>query len=189
MLHAKTAVADGYWARVGSTNLNLASWVSNWELDLVVENSDFGQAMERMYLEDLEHATEIILTPGWRTQPLRPPLRRHLRGRLGAEGSSRAAAGALRIGRVVTAAITNRRVLGPAEARITAVGGGLLGLLSVLAILWPALVAWPLALGGLWISVTLGLRSIRLFREGRKLLEGSQTTERPEKKEVGGDHA
>ena len=26
MLHAKTAVADGQWARVGSTNLNLASW-------------------------------------------------------------------------------------------------------------------------------------------------------------------
>lgn len=192
MLHAKTAVADGYWARVGSTNLNLASWISNWELDLVVENADFGQEMERIYLKDLEHATEIILTPGWRTQPLRPPLHRHLRGRLGAEGSSRAAAGALRIGRVVTAAITNRRVLGPAEARITAVGGGLLGLLSFLAILWPALIAWPLALVGLWISATLGLRSIRLFHEGRKLLEGSPSPQSPEKqkkKEGGGDHA
>jgi cardiolipin synthase len=157
---------------------------------LVVENSDFGQEMERIYLKDLEHATEIVLTPRWRTQPLRPPLHRHLRGRLGAEGSSRAAAGALRIGRVVTAAITNRRVLGPAEARITAVGGGLLGLLSFMAILWPALIAWPLALVGLWISVTLGWRSIRLFREGRKLLEGSQTT--PASKEKGegdGDHA
>jgi cardiolipin synthase len=29
MLHAKTAVADGHWARVGSTNLNLASWLGN----------------------------------------------------------------------------------------------------------------------------------------------------------------
>ena len=26
MLHAKTAVADGQWARVGSSNLNIASW-------------------------------------------------------------------------------------------------------------------------------------------------------------------
>jgi cardiolipin synthase len=31
MLHAKTAVADGTWARVGSTNLNLASWLGNRE--------------------------------------------------------------------------------------------------------------------------------------------------------------
>jgi cardiolipin synthase len=32
MVHAKTAVADGRWARVGSTNLNLASWMGtgNW---------------------------------------------------------------------------------------------------------------------------------------------------------------
>jgi cardiolipin synthase len=26
MMHAKTAVADGHWARVGSTNRNVASW-------------------------------------------------------------------------------------------------------------------------------------------------------------------
>ena len=38
MLHAKTAVADGRWARVGSTNLNLASWLGNCELDAVVED-------------------------------------------------------------------------------------------------------------------------------------------------------
>ena len=38
MLHAKTAVADARWARVGSTNLNLASWIGNRELDVVVED-------------------------------------------------------------------------------------------------------------------------------------------------------
>src|SRR5262249_7136547 len=32
MIHAKTAVADGRWARVGSTNLNVASWLGNREL-------------------------------------------------------------------------------------------------------------------------------------------------------------
>jgi cardiolipin synthase len=37
MLHAKTAVVDGRWARVGSTNLNIASWFGNRELDAVVE--------------------------------------------------------------------------------------------------------------------------------------------------------
>src|SRR5262249_45426442 len=34
MMHAKTAVADGRWARVGSTNLNIASWLGNCELDV-----------------------------------------------------------------------------------------------------------------------------------------------------------
>src|SRR5207245_8223690 len=30
VLHAKTAVADSLWTRVGSTNLNVASWLGNW---------------------------------------------------------------------------------------------------------------------------------------------------------------
>ena len=66
MLHAKTAVADGRWARVGSTNLNLASWATNWELDVVVEDAGFAEAMEAMYLEDLANATEIV--PGWQSR-------------------------------------------------------------------------------------------------------------------------
>jgi phosphatidylserine/phosphatidylglycerophosphate/cardiolipin synthase-like enzyme len=37
MIHAKTAVGDGRLVRVGSTNLNLSSWVGNWELDVVID--------------------------------------------------------------------------------------------------------------------------------------------------------
>ena len=168
MLHAKTAVSDGHWARVGSTNLNLASWIANWELDVVVEDKNFGHQMERMYLEDLENATEIILTPDRKTLPLRPPLKRHLRARLGAEGSSRAAAGAIRLGRAVGAAITDRRVLGPAEARIMLTGSGLLLLLSAVAVMWPRAIAIPVAVLGVWVAASLLLRSIKLYREGRR---------------------
>ncbi len=39
MIHAKTAVADRRFVRVGSTNLNLSSWVGNWELDVVIEDA------------------------------------------------------------------------------------------------------------------------------------------------------
>ena len=49
MLHAKTAVADGRWSRVGSTNLNLASWMANYELDVAIEDAAFAQAMEAQY--------------------------------------------------------------------------------------------------------------------------------------------
>ena len=61
MLHAKTAVADSRWARVGSTNLNMASWFGNCEMDVVVEDESFASQMEQVYLQDLENATEIVL--------------------------------------------------------------------------------------------------------------------------------
>jgi phosphatidylserine/phosphatidylglycerophosphate/cardiolipin synthase-like enzyme len=33
MIHAKTMVADGVWSRIGSSNLNSASLLGNWEID------------------------------------------------------------------------------------------------------------------------------------------------------------
>src|SRR5262249_36477305 len=42
MMHAKCAVADGHWARVGSTNLNIASWDGNLEIDVAVEEDTFA---------------------------------------------------------------------------------------------------------------------------------------------------
>src|SRR5215216_4775591 len=41
MIHAKSLVADGWWSKVGSTNLNVASLVANWEIDLVAEDTGF----------------------------------------------------------------------------------------------------------------------------------------------------
>jgi cardiolipin synthase A/B len=69
MLHAKTSVVDARWARVGSTNLNLSSWMGNYELDVVAEDRNFAKLMEEMYLEDLGHSTEIILNPKRKVQP------------------------------------------------------------------------------------------------------------------------
>ncbi len=57
----RTAVADGRWARVGSSNLNIASWVGNYELDALIENEDFAAQMERMYESDIDGSTEIVL--------------------------------------------------------------------------------------------------------------------------------
>lgn len=59
MMHAKTAVADGYWSRIGSTNLNLAELLACWQLDLLVEDKRFSVEMEAMFEEDLAAAREI----------------------------------------------------------------------------------------------------------------------------------
>ncbi|MGA7439012.1 MAG: phospholipase D-like domain-containing protein, partial [Luteibacter sp.] len=66
MLHAKTAVADGRWARVGSSNLNIASWLSNREIDVAIEDAGFAGKLAAQYEADLENATEILLRGGRR---------------------------------------------------------------------------------------------------------------------------
>jgi cardiolipin synthase A/B len=62
MIHATTVVADGWWSKVGSTNLNFSSLAANWEIDLVAEDKDFGALMEEMFGEDLTHAREVRLS-------------------------------------------------------------------------------------------------------------------------------
>jgi len=156
MLHAKTAVADGRWARIGSSNLNLASWMGNWELDVAIEDEGFASEMEAMFEHDLEGATEIVLDLGrvHSTRHRSRPARRGSPGRL--------AAGAVGLGSAVSAAITNHRALGPAEAKVMALGGTVLLAFAVLAVAAPRLLTIPLAAVALWFSVTLLLRAWRL---------------------------
>jgi cardiolipin synthase len=162
MLHAKTAVADGRWARVGSTNLNLQSWIGNWELDVAVEDEGFARRMEDMYLDDLDRATEITLTR--RARVVRTAARP--RGPARRPGSAgRAAAGAVSIGSAVGAAMTGRRVLGPAEARIMGAGGLALLVLGLVAFLWPRALAVPLGALAIWLAVSLLCRAWALHRE------------------------
>jgi len=165
MLHAKTALADRNWARVGSTNLNIASWFGNCELDAVVEDESFAAAMEQMYLEDLANATEVVLDKRRRARtPDRPRQPHHLRG---SGSAGRAIAGASRIGHTIGAAFADRRELGPIEARLALLGGALLCLLAVVALLFPRLLAYPLAGLGMWGGLALMYQGWRLLRARR----------------------
>jgi cardiolipin synthase A/B len=159
MLHAKTAVADARWARVGSTNLNLASWMGNRELDVVVENAAFGRRMEEMFEDDISNATEIVLRRWARVRPAGDLLVPRVRGAGGS--STRAAAGALRIGNALGSALAARRVHGPAERWLMAEGGLLLAVLAGVGFVWPRLLAWPLAAFSLWLGLALVVGSAR----------------------------
>jgi len=173
MIHAKTAVADGRWARVGSTNLNITSWMGNYELDVAIEDEPFAQSMNRMYMADLENATEILL--GKRhVVKLATPRKNHLgrmrqkaRGRVG-----RAGAGAVRLGSTLGAAITNHRILGPAEARITGIGGILLLALALIGIFAPRGLSFPLAVICGWLSVSFLIRTYKLIWKMRNKDDG-----------------
>lgn len=165
MLHAKSAVADGVWSRVGSTNLNIASWLGNCELDAVIEDRAFAEEMEAMYLEDLENSTEIVLNERLRTRPARPVQRRPRPQGIRARGSAgRAAAGAMRLGHAVGAAFSDRRALGPVEAHLMTVAGLLLCGLAALVILFPRLLAYPLSALGAWAGLALLYRGYRLWK-------------------------
>ena len=171
MLHAKTAVADGRWARVGSTNLNIASWVSNWELDVIVEDEGFASEMQGMYLDDLSNATEIVLSSRRHPQPI-VPRKMRVRPRGAARGSANwAAKGILRFGKAVGAAVTSARVLGPAEASLMLSGGLALAVLVAVAVLFPRVVAGILAIVGSWVALTLLVQAWRL-RFPRKKANG-----------------
>jgi cardiolipin synthase len=159
MLHAKTAVADARWARVGSTNLNLTSWMGNRELDVVVENAGFGRQMEEMFEDDLKNATEIVLQRRARVRPAGNARLARVRGAGGS--ATRAAAGALRIGNALGSVLAARRVHGPAERWLMAEGGMVLAALAVLGFVWPRLLSWPLAAFNLWLGLALLARAAR----------------------------
>jgi len=164
MLHAKTAVCDGKWGRVGSSNLNLASWVGNCELDIAIEDADFARQMEEMYLQDLANATEIVLSARQRVRGIGRRRGSRSAGATSAGSAGRAVAGAVRIGNAVGAAITNRRVLGRAEAGLMLRVGLLLLAFAAPCILWPRLVTIPLAVLAIWVAVSMLVRAIKLYR-------------------------
>jgi cardiolipin synthase A/B len=164
MLHAKTAVADGRWARVGSSNLNVASWMGNWEMDVASEDPGFAHQMEVAFAEDLENATEVVLEAA---RGLRGHAPEHpSSGPREREGSAVAAAGALRLGNAVGAALGGRRVLGPADSGPLAWAGVALLCAALVAMFFPHAVLVPVIVVQVWFGATLVARAIRM-RRGR----------------------
>ncbi|HET6473309.1 MAG TPA: phospholipase D-like domain-containing protein, partial [Pseudomonadales bacterium] len=65
MMHAKTAVIDGVWSTVGSSNLDYRSFLHNDEVNAVVIGAAFGAQMEQRFVLDRARSTQI--TPdAWR---------------------------------------------------------------------------------------------------------------------------
>ncbi|QIN83266.1 cardiolipin synthase B [Rubrobacter tropicus] len=172
MIHAKTVVADGWYSKVGSTNLNFSSLSANWEIDLVVEDAGFAAQMEALFEQDLANAREVNLVRSGRTrevQPERPMRASDRRARRGVAGTgSGAGATAFRVG---NAALRKGSV--PLQTHERTLAGAISGavlLSSLLTLRFPRILAWPLALLG---SVFGGLGVIRalrasLSRDGRE---------------------
>jgi cardiolipin synthase A/B len=68
-LHVKTAIVDGVWSSVGSSNLDWRSALDNDEINAVILGREFAAQMQAAYLKDIQ-ASDPIELPAWERRPV-----------------------------------------------------------------------------------------------------------------------
>ena len=163
MMHAKTAVADSEWARVGSTNLNLNSWVGNWELDVAIEDRHIARTLEAHYDEDLGRSTEILALPSrLRRTPGGP---RPHRAKRAARRALRTATG---VGHAVSAAVMGTRQLEDWESAPLLTVGFMILAFTFVGLWKPRILTVPMALLSVWIGLSFVAQAAGLVRRRRR---------------------
>jgi cardiolipin synthase A/B len=174
MIHAKTAVADGTWSRIGSSNMNLASLLGNWELDVAILDRDFGAEVEDLFLHDLSSAAEVR-APGVVAHPAgerrrvekvadeiselasaRAAARRAPRGRMMGRALGRLARASMVLGRSL---VGQSRIGREDTGWVMAVALLLVGL-AILGFWMPRTLAWPLAFALFWLGLASMSRAL-----------------------------
>ncbi|MDE2092271.1 MAG: cardiolipin synthase [Burkholderiales bacterium] len=69
ILHSKTALIDGVWATVGSTNLDWRSFLHNQEVNAVVLGAGFGAQVQAMFDKDLADSDPVEIVQ-WERRPI-----------------------------------------------------------------------------------------------------------------------
>ena len=69
LLHAKTALVDGVWSCVGSSNLDWRSALDNDEINAVILGRDFARQMQAAFAADIAASAEIR-REDWERRPL-----------------------------------------------------------------------------------------------------------------------
>src|SRR5438046_9654433 len=121
--------------------------------------------MEGSFLHGRRKATEVVLQRTRVRAPGAPP-RRHGSATSGGGSAGRVAAGAVRVGNTVAAAVTNRRVLESVEADIALIAGAILAAIAALAFKYPRGIAYPLGVFTAWLAAAILYRGIGLYRNG-----------------------
>jgi len=69
LLHVKTAIVDGVWSCVGSSNLDWRSALDNDEINAVIVGREFAQQMQAAYAKDIA-ASDAIDIESWNRRPI-----------------------------------------------------------------------------------------------------------------------
>ena len=188
MIHAKTSVADGIWGRVGSSNLNNASLLGNYEIDVGVLDEGLARQLEGLFLADLASSVEIVLPrrhlslyraaqlegaaeePPTRTAPLEPESGhklgpRHPPGHLHGKGTGWKLANLVRAGATLGSAIAGQRALGREDRTLLTTLAFLLLVFAVGAWIFPQVIGWIAAFVAGWLGV---VTAVRAFVQGRQ---------------------
>ena len=194
MMHAKTSVVDGVWCRVGSSNLNTASLMGNWELDVGVLDEGLARQMQGLFLADLASSVEIVL-PGRPAHGRRPftsaapvstesldpegSLPKRLEQQLRTRGQTPGRitmASVVRAREALGGALAGNRPLGREDRTVLGTLSIVILLVAALAALMPAVAGWAVAVGAGWLGLTTGARSYMQARRAR--LEDREAAER-----------
>jgi cardiolipin synthase len=201
MIHAKTAVADGFWSRVGSSNLNLASLLGNWELDVAVTDLNFAAEMEALFLRDLESSVEVSLVNSARVPGIGIRERRAVERVIAPDAEdelspTRAAARDARqrsfrgsqvsrfLGRLARAAtvlgraLVGQRTVGREDTGWVTVWAVYLLTLSGVGFFFPRVTAWPMALLTLLLALAAVVRIVSNREPPGDLSKDSQSVRR-----------
>ena len=68
VVHAKTAVVDGVWSTVGSTNFDLWSFLRSDEVNAEILSPEFAEEMEGLFTRELAQSEQIVLKT-WENRP------------------------------------------------------------------------------------------------------------------------
>jgi cardiolipin synthase len=69
LLHSKTVIVDAVWSTVGSSNIDLRSFLHNAEVNVVILGTDFAGEMNAMFERDLARSVRID-PERWARRPL-----------------------------------------------------------------------------------------------------------------------
>ena len=192
MIHAKTAVVDGIWSRVGSSNLNSASLIGNWELDVGVLDTKLASQLEELFLTDLSSSIEIVL-PGRRfeygieipdssgaTESLDPqgtlPERMMQIRALGAAQSRITMAPLVRARGALGDSLAGNRPIGREGRTVLGTVSAIILSTAIIAAFFPTFVGAMVAVVAGWFGLTTGIRAYLQSRRARSEGQEAPTT-------------
>lgn len=179
MIHAKTSVADGIWSRVGSSNLNLASLLGNWELDVAILDRTVAGEMEALFLRDMSSSIEVSLRRDRRKveasgrfvqrQPVlereSPEVENLAAAREAKKRAPRGSTVSRTIGRLARAAsvlgraLVGQRLVGREDSGWIGAIAVAFVLLAFVGVIEPRVIAWPAAFLLFWLGMAAFFRA------------------------------
>ncbi len=157
MIHAKTMVVDRRWARVGSSNLNVSSLLTNYELDLTAECEHITEELARQFRRDLTSSSEIVLQP--RRMRLPPRL---VDAPARDAGDTPHKRSGYELGAVAVVAL--RRVAGGLRRALAATAAFGCVVVGGLLLLFPRVMSIALATGAFTLGLVFGLYALERRR-------------------------